>query len=139
MKTKLVAARFLHQARTSLLLCSLTGVLAGSSACIAASPSDLLEKAIYSEQTKGDIDEAMTLYKQVIAESKSGETAAAQAEYRLGVIYYQKKDYADANAAFEKLIREYPDQTDLVKAARQYLDGALLLGPVPWADGEQQT
>ena len=61
MKKKPVAARFLQQARTSVLLCSLTGVLAGSSACLAASPSDLLEKAIYSEQTKGDIDQAMTL------------------------------------------------------------------------------
>src|SRR6516164_9410162 len=117
MKTKLVTARLLHQARTSVLLCSLTGVIAGSSTCLASSSSDLLEKAIYSEQTKGDVDEAMTLYKQVVAESKSGEAAAAQAEYRLGVCYYRKKDYAQANAAFDKVVKGYPDQTDLVKAA----------------------
>ncbi len=139
MKTKLVAARFLQQARTSVLLFSLTGIFAGSFTGLAASPSDLLEKAIYSEQTKGDIDEAMTLYKQVVAESKSGEAAAAQAQYRLGVCYYRKKDYGAASAAFEKLVREYPDQKELVKAAQEYLDGALLLAPAPWADGEQQT
>src|SRR3981081_3866607 len=55
---------------------------AGTAAC-GASPSELLEKAIHAEETAGNIDEAIKLYEQVIAEGKAARGAAAQAEYRL--------------------------------------------------------
>lgn len=100
------------------------------------SPSDMLEAGIYSEETKGDIDAAMELYQQVIADAQANAGLAAQAQYRLGICHHKKKDYAAATAAFEKLVREYPEEKALVAAASDYLANGAALQPVPWADGE---
>ena len=73
----------------------------------------------------------MKLYQQVVAEAKTGQAVAAQAQYRLGVCYYKKKNFTAANAAFEKLVRDYPDQKDLIGLANKYLAGAMPLLPAP--------
>ena len=79
----------------------------------------------------------MKLYQQVVTEAKAGQAVAAQAQYRVGVCYYKKKNYAEANAAFEKLLRDYPDQKDLIALANKYLANAMPLMPAPWVDGEE--
>lgn len=125
------------RAAKTLLAVSITStLLAGVAAAGADSASDLLEQGIYSEQTKGDLDGAMQLYQKVIAESKSNQALAAQAEYHLGACYYKKQDFTNATATFESLIKDYPDQTNVVALARKYLAGATALQPVPWQDNE---
>ena len=102
-----------------------------------ASPSQLLEKGIYSEETKGDLQSAMKLYEQAVAEGKDTQSIAAQAQYRLGVVHYKQNQFTEANEAFEKLIKDFPGQTNLVALAQDYLAGAVSLLPVPWVDGEE--
>ena len=101
------------------------------------SPSELLEKGIYNQDTKGDIDSAIAIYQQVVAEASSNQSLAAQAQFRLGQCYLKKNRPADATAAFEKLIRDFPNEKELVAKAREYLPGKFVLGPVPWVDGER--
>lgn len=126
-----------RRATTSLLLLSLTGLLAAAPAITrAASLSEVLESGVYAEETKGDLDAAVKAYQQVVADAKSGESVAAQAQYRLGVCLYKKKDYAGATTAFEKLVRDYPEQKALVAKANNYLVGAVALLPAPWGAGE---
>ena len=120
-----------------MLLLAINGLWGAALAASTASPSDLLEQGIYSEETKGDVDAALKLYQQVVTEAKAGQAIAAQAQYRLGVCYYKKKNYQEANAAFEKLLRDYPDQKDLIALANKYLAGAMPLMPAPWVDGEE--
>src|ERR1017187_3196815 len=121
----------------ALLLLAITGVLGTAQRAAAASPSELLEQGIYSEETKGDVDAALKLYQQVVTEAKAGLAVAGQAQYRVGVCYYKKKNYAEANAAFEKLVKDYPDQKDLIALANKYLTSAMPLMPAPWVDGEE--
>ena len=121
----------------ALLLLAITGVLGTAQLATAASPSELLEQGIYSEETKGDVDAALKLYQQVVTEAKAGLAVAAQAQYRVGVCYYKKKNYGEANAAFEKLVKDYPDQKDLIALANTYLANAMPLMPAPWVDGEE--
>jgi hypothetical protein len=137
MKSKHMLSKLGRRATAALVLLVLAGVVATANAAAGPSLSELLEKGIYSEETKGDLEGAMQLYQQVMAEAKSGETVAAQAQYRLGVCYYKKKNFDQANATFEKLVKDYPDQKDLVALANQYLAGAIELMPAPWADGEE--
>src|ERR1035437_10969893 len=122
----------------ALLLLAITSLLSTAQIASAASPSELLEQGIYSEETKGDVDAALKLYQQVITDAKAGQAVAAQAQYRLGICYYKKKNYAEANAAFEKLVKDYPDQKDLIALANKYLANAMPLMPSPWVDGEEQ-
>src|SRR5664279_1717333 len=117
----------------ALLLLAVTSLLPTALMAAAASPSELLEQGIYSEETKGDVDAALKLYQQVVTEAKAGQAVAAQAQYRLGVCFYKKKNYGEANAAFEKLVKEYPDQKDLIALANKYLTSAMPLMPAPWA------
>jgi hypothetical protein len=102
------------------------------------SPSALLEKAIYTEETVGDLDAAAKLYEKTVAEANKVEAVAAKAQYRLGLcLLKQKKDDA-AVAAFQKLVDSYPNQTDWVAKAKKHLPGQadLVLGEIPWQDGE---
>lgn len=86
----------------------------------AESVSALLEKAIYSEETAGNLDEAIKLYKQIVAEAKANRPAVAQAMFRLGACQMKKGQTADAVATLNALIAHYPDQKELVaKALKQ--------------------
>jgi len=136
MKTNYEPAKTSFRAKTQIALLSLMTLFPFAPTAFAAQLSDLLEKGIYSEETKGDIDAAMKLYQQIVSEGKTGQAVAAQAEYRLGVCYYKKKDYAKATATFEKLIKDYPEQKELIALAQDYLAGEVSLLPAPWADGE---
>lgn len=102
----------------------------------AATPSEMLEKAIYTEETVGNVDEAIKLYEQVIAEGKTARNAAAQAQFRLAQCLVKKNKQADANAALEKLIKDYPDEAQLVAKARKLLPSKLELLAAPWQDHE---
>jgi hypothetical protein len=131
MKTTLLA-------RISVLIVAAT-VATYSMAAPAAqsSPSELLEKGIYNEETKGDLDSAIAIYQQLVAEANVNQSLAAQAQFRLGQCYLKKNRSAEAIAAFEKLISDFPNEKELVAKAREYLPGKLVLGPVPWVDGER--
>ena len=129
MKTKFITS--IH----ALLVAASLALLPGT--VHAASPAELLEKGIYTEETKGDLDSAITIYQQLVAEAKTSQTLAAQAQLRLGQCLLKKKRDAEAMAAFEKLIHDFPGEKELVAKAREYLPTDLTLGPVPWVDGER--
>ncbi len=113
-------------------------IVASATAASAASPSETLEKAIYTEQTVGNVDEAIKLYQQVIDEAKTVRAAAAQAEFRLAQCLFKKNKTGDANAALEKLIKDYPDEKEWVAKARKQLPSEIKLRPAPWQDHEAQ-
>src|ERR1017187_4044892 len=112
-------------------------VYAQTSPTAPESPSELLEKGIYNQDTKGDFDSAIAIYQQVVSESNNNHQIAAHAQFRLGQCYLKKNQPADATAAFEKLIHDFPNEKELIAQAREYLAGNLTLGPVPWVDGER--
>jgi hypothetical protein len=102
------------------------------------SPSTLLEKAIYTEETVGDLDAAAKLYEKAVAEAKQVEAVAAKAQYRLGLCLLKQGKKKQAIAALKELVQRYPDQKELVAAARKHLPAApgLQLRPPMWGDGE---
>jgi hypothetical protein len=103
----------------------------------AATPGELLEKAIYTEETVGNIDEAMKLYQQVVAEGKAAQETAAQAQYRLAMCYQKKGQHAEARDAFQALVDNFPTATDLVAQARKHLSTEVELLKAPWTLGER--
>src|SRR3954471_13376834 len=78
-------------AKVAVALLSTLALLGAGQHAPAASPSELLEKGVYSEETKGDLDAALQLYQQVISEAKGGQELAAQAQYRLFLVSFLKK------------------------------------------------
>ncbi len=104
----------------------------------AQSPDELLEKAIYAEETVGDLDRAIEIYGQVVRDAQVAKQAAAEVQFRLGQCLAKQKKSEESQAAFRKVIEDYPDQAEWVTKAQQQLPdrSPLPLRPVPWEDGE---
>jgi hypothetical protein len=111
-------------------------VAASAIGACAQTASELLQKGIYMQETVGDLDGAMKVYRQVVDLTKDSRANAAQAFYRLGVCQQKKGQMADASKTFHQLIQQYPEQTELVASARLALGSELELLPAPWVDGE---
>ncbi len=106
---------------------------------MAQSAADLLEQGIYTEQTVGDLSAAIEIYSRVVEDAEGNRPHIAQAQFRLGMCYLKKGDDAEARTALDQLIRNFPEQEQLVAQAREQLAGlqpALALEPAPWQDGE---
>ncbi len=95
--------------------------LGGNAAGQAATTSELLQKGIYLQETIGDLDGAMKVYRQIALMARESRANAAQAEYRLGVCLHKRGRREEAIDTFHKLIREYPEQATVVAQARDFL------------------
>jgi hypothetical protein len=104
----------------------------------ADSPSALLEKAIYTEETVGDLDAAAKLYRQTVDEAKQVDAVAAKAQYRLGLCLLKQGKKKEGIAALEEVARRFPEQKEIAAEAKKHLPSrpGVIRFPVPWADGE---
>ena len=85
-------------------------MLAMASALSAQESSVLLEKAIYSEETLGNLSEAINIYQQIVGKADTNRSTAALALYRLGMCYRKSGKEGEARAAFGRLLQQYPEQ-----------------------------
>lgn len=113
--------------------------LAAGIALGAESMSDVLQKAIYTQDTLGDLEGAIRLYRQVLSQAAESRTLGAQAQFRLGQCLLRKGAADEARQVFQKLIEDYPEQKELVAKAKELVPGDLKLSAEPWADGEMQV
>jgi hypothetical protein len=89
-------------------------VLSFSAASGLAQPvAQLLEKGIYYQETAGDYDAAIQIYRQIVT-SSSDRTIAAQAQFRLTETLLAKADLTAAGEEFAKLARDFADSRPLV-------------------------
>jgi Tol biopolymer transport system component len=86
----------------------------------AEDPGVLLRAAIEKEEVDGDLQGAIELYKQIVAKYGDSRAIAAKALVRLGGCY-EKMGLAEAEKTFQKVIADYPEQTEAVVTARQKL------------------
>ena len=100
-----------------------------------ASAEKQLEAAIHREQVLGDVKGAIEQYKQ-LAQS-STRAVAAQALVHLGQCYEKlgETQLKDARATYERVVRDFGDQPELVAEARKRL--AALAGPASKPGGLQ--
>ncbi len=80
-----------------------------------------LEKALFAEEVEGDLDKALKLYKEVIAQAKTQRAYVAQAWYRLGRCYRKTKQPDKAIEAFRTVVEKYPDQDKAVALAKEQI------------------
>src|SRR5438128_8803080 len=100
------------------------------------STADLLQKGIYTQETVGDLDGAIKIYRQIVNSASHSRTYAAQAQYRLAQCLLKKGDKAEAAKAFEKLVQDFSEEKELVAKAREQMISDTKLLPIPWGDNE---
>ncbi len=111
----------------------LTAVLMTAIAWIPAATQDrqaLFEKALALEEAQGKLLEAIALYQKIVDETKD-QALAAQAQLRIGICH-EKLGHEEAQSAFQKVIQNYPGQTEIVAQARSRLEA--LKAAVPGSD-----
>jgi len=79
-----------------------------------------LKAAIKTETVDGDLKSAIEQYKAIAALSSAGRATVATALLRMGQCY-EKLGNAEARTAYERVVREYGDQTAIAAEARTKL------------------
>ena len=109
----------------------LVWILAPSIGLFAAeSGHDLFQKALLKERTEGNPAEAIRLYERVVKEHSRDRQLAAEALFRIGECH-QALGNAEARRAFERLLRDFGDQTEVVAKARTKLAALATAEPKP--------
>lgn len=87
----------------------------------------LLRASIEKEEVDGDLRGAIELYKQIVAKFSGHRAIAAMALLRLGGCYEKlgAEQASLAQKTFEKLVADYPDQTEAVNTAKRKLFGLM--------------
>ena len=81
---------------------------------------ELFEKALYLEETKGDLEKAIEVYKQVVKKFPDERATAAKSQLHIGLCY-EKLGKREAQKAYEDVLTKYADQLEFVSKARERL------------------
>jgi tetratricopeptide (TPR) repeat protein len=76
--------------------------------------AELLQKGIYAQETAGDLDGAIKIFRQIVDSHPQQRELGAQAQYRLGMALLAKGDTNSASQEIQRLGWDYPDFKDLV-------------------------
>ena len=82
---------------------------------------ELFEKALYIEEAQGDLQKAIGLYQDILKQFSDNRDVAAQTQLHIGLCY-EKLGLREAQKAFQKVVDNYPEQTEAVKIAKEKLD-----------------
>ena len=82
----------------------------------AQTAAELFQKGIYTQQTAGDADGAIEIYRQVIGMAGADRAMAARAQMQLVSAFLQKGDFPGAAREFNTLALNYGDQKEVVSA-----------------------
>jgi Tol biopolymer transport system component len=98
-----------------------------------ASADVLLGQALHQEQNEGRIEDAIASYKKVLAASDATREQKARAQFRIGACY-ERLGLGEARKAYEAVVANYADQTDLATQAKARL--AALAAPAGRASSD---
>ena len=90
----------------------------------AQTAAELLQKGLYTQDTIGDIDGALRIYRQVLATPSAQRAPAAQAQGRIVQCLIEKGDAKSAAREFDKLAHDYAEFKELIAATRARLGAA---------------
>ncbi len=83
----------------------------------------LFEKAKFTMETKGDLQGAIALFEEIIIKYPEERDYAAKSLYLMGICYEKlgERQARQAQAAFQRIVENYPDQTEEVNLAKEKL------------------
>ncbi len=106
----------------SILIITLAISLAVGAAGAGKPTSVLLQEGLYAEEMEGNLDAAIKIYEQIIADGSAQRTHIAQAMYRLGTCYLKQQNEQQAKNIFSRLAAEYPEETSIIEKVQPLLE-----------------
>ncbi len=98
--------------------------------------SVLLEQGIYTEETVGDLDRAIEIYKQIVDDDQANRKVVAEALFRMGRCRAASGQNQAALKELAKLTTQFPEQRKLLKRASELTEQIL---PALWAPFSVRT
>src|SRR6058998_3536444 len=102
----------------------IVSVLMSSAICAPAATNDLsaaLQRGLFEEEANHNLDAAIQAYQSVINQYDKDRKLAATAIFRLGESYRKQGKTNEAGAQYERVVREFGDQPELLTLSRQNL------------------
>jgi Tol biopolymer transport system component len=96
----------------------------------AQTAEELYQKGIQLEEVKGELEKAIEMYNDVVKQSSTNKPLAAKALLHLGRCY-EKLGKKEATKAYERIIKEFADQQEVVKEARARLSALISASAKP--------
>ena len=84
------------------------------------SAEQMYKSGLYEEEVGGDLQKAIGIYQDLLKRFPANREVAAKAQLHIGLCY-EKLGTAEAEKAFQKVIDNYPEQSDAVREAREKL------------------
>jgi ankyrin repeat protein len=84
-------------------------------------PTMALQKGLFEEEANHDFNAAIAAYQDVIKQFDQNRKLAATAVFRLGECYRKQGHTNEADVQYERIVREFADQSALVALSRSYL------------------
>jgi Tol biopolymer transport system component len=81
----------------------------------------LLRDAIYQEEVNGDLNDVIKMYESIVTKFPDNRAAAAKAQLHIGICY-EKLGLKEASKAYDKVVKNYPDQKSMVIVAKERLN-----------------
>jgi ankyrin repeat protein len=109
------------------------GLILGMVMVVRAATNDLtaaLQKGLFEEEANHNFGAAIQAYQAAIAQFDKDRQLAATAVFRLGECYRKQGNTNEANAQYERVLREFADQAQLATLSRSYLAAAEKPKPV---------
>jgi hypothetical protein len=97
--------------------------------------AELLQKGIYTQETAGDLDGAVKIYRQIVDSHPAQREIAAQAQYRLGLTLLAEGDANNASQEIQRLGWDFPDYKELIASAKSAGPQELRLAISKMVDG----
>src|SRR5262245_57636951 len=110
MKTKSPVQIWAAAWNGSVRLAVVVFLLASMRTTHAASAAELLEKGIYTEESKGELKTAIQIYQEIVEDPGADRSLVAQAQLRMGLCQLKLGNKPQAITALDRLTQEFPDK-----------------------------
>src|SRR5215471_1570670 len=121
MKTILLIESLPIGMKNRLLLSAALMLFASTQPTRAVSAAELLEKGIYTEETKGELGAASQIYQQIVDDARADRSLVAQAQLRLGLCELKQGHKPQAISALERLTQDFPDKEKLLSLVEPHM------------------
>ena len=93
------------------------GFLAAGLLTAQQTAGELFEKALYLDEGRGELQQAVDLYQKIIKDFSENREVAAKAVLHLGLCF-EKMGQRQAKKHYQRVVDEFPEQTEAVKVAK---------------------
>jgi ankyrin repeat protein len=115
-------------------------VLTACSITHAATTNDitsLVQRGLFEEEANHNLDAAMQAYQSAVSLHDKDRKLAATAIFRLGECARKQGKTNEANAYYQRIVTEFPDQTELANLSSQYVGRPKQTSSAPIANANQ--